>query len=215
MVERRGSKYPIFFKSMVGRRNRKKILSLKRMNGSTAESVQEVKDEAVGFFQRLLGSTCSSYSSNERREMLSEIVQKRLTDAQAAEMELEVTYDEIKNTLFSLKDMKAPGPDGYNAYFFKKSWPIIGDLVSATIQEFFTTGKLLKELNATILALVPKIPNPSTMSEFRPISCCNTIYKVISKIIASRIKRILPEIINPNQAAFIQGRIIGDNILLA
>ena len=70
-------------------------------------------------------------------------------------------------------------------------------------------------MNATIIALVPKLPNPTSMSDFRPISCCNTLYKVISKIIANRLKILLPHVINPSQIAFIKGRRIGDNILLA
>ena len=82
------------------------------------------------------------------------------------------------------------------------------------IQEFFQTGHLLKELNTTILALVPKVPNPSRMTNFRPISYCNTLYKIIMKIIANWIKTILPDIISPSQLVFVVGRRIGDNILL-
>lgn len=74
---------------------------------------------------------------------------------------------------------------------------------------------MLKESNATAIALIPKVPNPSFMSDFRPISCCNTIYKCISKIIASRLRLALPDIISKSQATFVPGRKIGDNILLA
>ena len=80
--------------------------------------------------------------------------------------------------------------------------------------DFFRSGCLLHKINCTILALVPKVPNPSSMHDYRPISCCNTIYKCISKIIATRIKRCLPDIISPAQAAFVHGRSITDNILL-
>ena len=68
--------------------------------------------------------------------------------------------------------------------------------------------------NCTIIALVPKVPKPSSLHDYRPITCCNTIYKCISKIIAARIKRYLPNIICPSQTAFMQGRSIVDNILL-
>ncbi|KAK0583831.1 hypothetical protein LWI29_003604 [Acer saccharum] len=89
-------------------------------------------------------------------------------------------------------------------------WHIVGDDVINAVQEFFRTGLLLKELNATILTLVPKVPNPSKMMDFRLISCCNTLYKII----ANRIKPCLPGIISPSQSAFVAGRRIGDNILL-
>ncbi|KAK0581565.1 hypothetical protein LWI29_015235 [Acer saccharum] len=127
----------------------------------------------------------------------------------------DITNDEIRDVCFSLHPNKAPGPDGFNAHFFKKTWDIVGEDVINAIQGFFRFGLLLKELNATIIALVPKVLNPSKMKDFRPISCCNTLYKIIAKIIANRIKPCLPDIISPSQSAFVAGRSIGDNIVLA
>ena len=79
---------------------------------------------------------------------------------------------------------------------------------------FFSSGSLLREINCTIIALVPKVPNPESMHDYRPISCCNTVYKCISKLIATRIKQCIPGIINPSQSAFVQGRSIADNVLI-
>ena len=79
---------------------------------------------------------------------------------------------------------------------------------------FFNSGCLLREINYTIIALVPKVPNPGSMHDYRPISCCNTIYKCISKIIAARINQCITEIISPTQSAFVQGRSIADNVLI-
>ena len=73
---------------------------------------------------------------------------------------------------------------------------------------------MLREINCTNIALVPKVPNPGSMHDYRPISCCNTIYKCISKIIAARIKQCIPDIISPSQSAFVQGRSIADNVLI-
>jgi hypothetical protein len=99
----------------------------------------------------------------------------------------EVTAEEIKRTIFSMKSNKAPGPDGYTADFFKAAWPVVGGDVVAAISSFFASGLLLKEVNATILTLVPKKPNPSVMGEFRPIACCNVMYKCKNKILSNRI----------------------------
>ena len=82
------------------------------------------------------------------------------------------------------------------------------------MESFFNSGCLLHEINCTIIALVPKVPNPGSMHDYRPISYCNTIYKCISKIIAARIKQCLPEIISPSQSALVQGRSIADNVLI-
>ena len=111
---------------------------------------------------------------------------------------------------------KAPGPDGFNSFFFKRCWPIVGKDILAGVHSFFTSGKLLGEVNSTFIALVPKVANPTKVSDFRPISCCNTLlYKCITKLIANRIKHALPSLISPGQSAFIQGRSLSDNIILA
>lgn len=115
----------------------------------------------------------------------------------------------------SMKKNKSPGPDGFNVNFFIHTWDIVGkDFINA-IRSFFQQGCLLRGVNSTTIVLVPKVPNPSSMNDFRPISCCNTTYKCISKIIASRLKGVLSNIISPCQSAFVPGRRIGDNVLLA
>ncbi|GJX74877.1 RNA-directed DNA polymerase, eukaryota, reverse transcriptase zinc-binding domain protein, partial [Tanacetum coccineum] len=106
------------------------------------------------------------------------------------------------------------GPNGFTAKFFKKAWNVIGDDVCKAVTEFFLKGKLLGELNATLINLVPKISTPNKVSDFRPIACCNVVYKCISKVITNRVKNALDSIVNKNQSAFIPERQITDNILL-
>nr|XP_043611422.1 uncharacterized protein LOC122583015 [Erigeron canadensis] len=129
-------------------------------------------------------------------------------------MVIPVSLEEIKDVMFSIGDNKAPGPDGFTSAFFKKSWRVIGDEVSSAIQDFFVHGRLLQEVNHTILALIPKVSTPATVFDYRPISCCNVIYKCISKIITNRSKPGLDTLVSINQSAFIPGRKISDNILL-
>ena len=125
-----------------------------------------------------------------------------------------ITHEEIKNAIFSMNDSKASGPDGFSSLFFKKAWSIVGSDVVEAVESFFNLGCLLREINCTIIALVPKVPNPGSMHDYRPISCCKTIYKCITKIIAARIKQCLPEIISPSQSAFVQGRSSANNVLI-
>ncbi|GJZ80021.1 putative RNA-directed DNA polymerase, eukaryota, reverse transcriptase zinc-binding domain protein [Tanacetum coccineum] len=105
-------------------------------------------------------------------------------------------------------------PDGYMAAFFKEAWEFIANDVIKAVQEFFRNGNLLKELNHTIIALIPKVSTPTRINDYRPISCCNVLFKVISKIISNRIKGSLNGLISPNQSTFVPGRRISDNILL-
>ncbi|KAL0310434.1 UNVERIFIED_CONTAM: hypothetical protein Scaly_2928700 [Sesamum calycinum] len=122
---------------------------------------------------------------------------------------------EIKDAAFDIAEDSAPGPDGYTAGFFKASWSVVGKEVSEAVSEFFRTGKLLKQVNATLLVLIPKVQMPSKVSDFRPIACCNVIYKIITKIIVKRMQSILHLLIDYSQNAFVPGRSISDNILLA
>ncbi|KAF5933090.1 hypothetical protein HYC85_029261 [Camellia sinensis] len=123
-----------------------------------------------------------------------------------------ISDQEIKHVLWSLKPNKALGPDGFSAGFFKSAWSIVGKEVTLAIRSFFESGKLLTEVNNTTIALIPKVPNPVKVGDYRPISCCNTIYKCIAKIIANRIKVVLPDLIDPIQSAFVHWRRISDNI---
>ena len=207
----KNSKY--FHNSIKQRRNMKRIISLIRPDGSITTDEVDAKNEAIRFYQGLLGTAASNCYPGIQE--LRKIISKSLTPIQARALEAIPTDLDIKEALFGLHSNKAPGPDGYNAHFFKVTWNITGPSVIAAIKEFFTSGELLRETNATLIALIPKVPNPSSMGEFRPISCCNTIYKCISKLLAKRLQSSLPYLVDQAQSAFIKGRKISDNVLLA
>jgi len=202
-----------FYNSIKSRKNRKRIVSLITPNGSATGNEEEAKVEAIRFFKSMMGTTASNHYPGSAS--LRNIVHKRISPDDVAILETIPNDEEIKNALFSIHSNKAPGPDGFNAYFFKHSWEIVGPLVTLAIKDFFTSKEILREANATIISLIPKVPNPSKMGDFRPISCCNTVYKCISKIISKRLQGILPSLIDHAQSAFIKGRKICDNVLLA
>ncbi|CAI0461517.1 unnamed protein product [Linum tenue] len=126
-----------------------------------------------------------------------------------------VTTEEVRKIVFGMARGKAPSPGGFSFEFFHENWSVVSNLVIQAVQKFFLSGRLLKEVNNTIIALMPKIPNHDTMKPYRPISCSNFFYKCISKSIACRLGEVPPSIISHNQSAFIKGRMISDNIILA
>ncbi|XP_028070654.1 uncharacterized protein LOC114273089 [Camellia sinensis] len=179
-----------------GNINRGKILNLEMMDGQKSSKPKDIHNAFIDFFSGLFGTPIDDhYNGFDRIHP--------------------VTDKEIKDTFWSLKANKAPGPDGFSAGFFKISWNIVGREVTQAVRTFFESGRLLSEVNSTIIALIPKVPNPVKVGDFRPISCCNTIYKCIAKIIANRIKTVLPDLVDPVQSAFVQGRRISDNIFLS
>ncbi|XP_062088717.1 uncharacterized protein LOC133795278 [Humulus lupulus] len=124
------------------------------------------------------------------------------------------TKKDVKRALFSIPATKSPGPDGYGSGFFKALWKDIGDEIDDAILMFFDSGVIPTELNGTILSLIPKVVSPSKATDYRPIACCNTLYKCISKMICFRLAKVLPVIIHQNQGAFIQNRQLAHNILI-
>ncbi|GLT85699.1 hypothetical protein SLE2022_038800 [Rubroshorea leprosula] len=126
-----------------------------------------------------------------------------------------VSDDEIRSTVFQLGAFKAPGVDGFSGCFYQQHWDMVGPDVCKAVRHFFDHGFMLQEMNKTRIVLVPKIQNPEVISQFRPISLCNFSYKIIAKILANRLKGYLDRLITPFQSAFIPGRAIQDNILIA
>ncbi|GFS35680.1 hypothetical protein Acr_00g0041440 [Actinidia rufa] len=137
-----------------------------------------------------------------------------VSDDQARNLTHTVTDEEIKDALFSIGEDKAPRPDGYSSCFFKKTWDIIGADVCAAIKEFFRARVLLKQMNHTIIALVQKSRNVIRVEDFRPISCCNVVYKIISKILVARLSPILEKIVDHAQSAFIPNYSMIENIYM-
>jgi hypothetical protein len=104
-----------------------------------------------------------------------------------------------------MEPLKAPGPDGFSTGFFQDNWATVKEEICDAILMVLKSGSVNLELNFTYLALIPKNNNPSCVSDFRSISLCNVLYKIISKVLVIRLKVILLDIISPTQSAFILG----------
>lgn len=107
----------------------------------------------------------------------------------------EFTMEEVSQALNQMAPNKASGPDGFSADFFQQNWETVQLEVCNAALHFFNTGQLDAAINTTNIALM--IQNPVSVSDFRPISLCNVLYKMISKVLANRLKGMLPSIIAP------------------
>eukprot|EP00253_Pinus_taeda_P003998 PITA_03998 len=125
-----------------------------------------------------------------------------------------ISMNEIKESFDYMDPDKASSPDGLTARFYLTCWPTIKKYLLRMIRKSQTCTKIGGSTNSAFLALIPKDKGTTDFSRFRPISLCNTSYKLITKIIANHIKQILSVIILENQAGFIKGRKTLDNIVL-
>ena len=108
----------------------------------------------------------------------------------------EFCASEVWNALHQMHPTKAPGPNGMSPIFYQKYWDVVGANVIDCVLEILNTGVMPCGVNETYICLIPKTKAPRKISEYRPISLCNVIYKIVSKILANRLKRILTEVID-------------------
>ena len=129
-------------------------------------------------------------------------------------MQRPVTTEEVKNAVFSMHPDKSPGPNGMTPAFYQKYWTIIWNDVFKLVDRLFRDGDINPYLKSTNIVLIPKKKNPINVGELRPISLCNVFMKVITKVLANRMKYLLSNVVSETQSAFIPGRLIADNIMI-
>lgn len=122
--------------------------------------------------------------------------------------------DEVWDVVKNLGPTKALGPDGFSPVIFQKFWRIVKDDVIGLVIRFFRSGFILKELNQTNVVLFPKNENPTLVTHYHPISLRNVAYKIIAKLLANRLRKVIHKLVSSSQSAFVPGRRIQDNVIL-
>ncbi|KAL5548854.1 hypothetical protein UlMin_004085 [Ulmus minor] len=141
-------------------------------------------------------------------------IERKVTPQLNEQLEQAFVAEDVKTEVFQMAPTKSPGADGMSAIFYQKFWPIVGEEITAACLGFANGGLPLGSINETIITLLPKIKNPTRITEFRPISLCNVLYKIISKMLANRLRKVMGTIISEEQSAFIPGRLISDNVII-
>ncbi|KAJ9548141.1 hypothetical protein OSB04_020684 [Centaurea solstitialis] len=192
-----------------GRRKSNRIIKLQDDNGQWVEDVIGLHNLATEYFTRLFSTSTGS------PELITKLVKKSLAARDVARLETPFTKEEFRIALFQMHPDKSPGPDGFNPRFYQKFWPVLGDDIFHAGMSWLENGSFPFGVNDTILTLIPKCDSPKNMKEFRPIALCNVILKIVTKVMANRIKPSLSSLISVNQSAFIKDRLITDNVMVA
>ncbi|KAL0294970.1 UNVERIFIED_CONTAM: hypothetical protein Sradi_6858100 [Sesamum radiatum] len=175
----------VFFRKINATRVKMRVYQISNAAGVTLTTEDQVAAEFVGYYEGLLGGVRSQRSLN--LDFLQPYLKHTLSVEEANELIQPVSASEIQEAFFDISVDSARGP----------------------------MGSLLKQLNATLLVLIPKVQLPTRVAEFRPIACCNVLYNAISKILVRRMQQVLDKLIDYSQNAFVPGRSIADNVLLA
>lgn len=177
------------------------ISKIRTTEGHVSKGFSQVKVAADNHFKYIF-SEGNQASEGEIKEFLSNIPYL-ISPKDNAALTREVTEEEIIKIIWSMESDKAPGPNGFTIHFYKDCWNIIKRDLQKTIKGFMRKSKIGGGTNSTYLALIPKESNPETFARFRPISLCNASYKILAKLLASRIKPQLKKLISSPQGGFV------------
>ncbi|KAK3225731.1 hypothetical protein Dsin_005593 [Dipteronia sinensis] len=196
-----------FKKWMAGKK--KQVSVVEETEKKLAEDPPSIREGICRFFK-------DHYSQDSwSRPKLKALDLKKLEQADSLALEVDFYPEEVWLALRDCDGNKAPGPDGFNLNFIKENWDVIKEDFMDFLKEFYSDGAIVWHLNQTFLALIPKVVNPIALAHFRPISLVGSLYKLLAKILANRLKKVLNALIRDTQMAFVKGRQIMDNFIIA
>ena len=206
--EDRNTKY--FHACATQKRRRHLVEQITNEEGIMCCTPDSIEGAFVNYYSKLLTSARS-----HNVEVCMSAMEGKVTMEMNACLMAAFTTSKVKQELDQMAPFKAPGPDGFIVEFYQQNWTTVGPEVCEVALHFLNSGHMDSAINATNIALIPKVKNPNSVTEFQPISLCNVLYKIVSKVLVNRLKVILPLVISPNQSVFLPGRLITDNILAA
>lgn len=192
------------------RRRRNHIETLRNDEDKWVSDTEELESMAVQYFTRL-------YSLENVDPVVEKLPQEgfpSLSRDDKVELSRPFSGMDIELAVRSMGSFKAPGPDGYQPIFYQRSWEVVGESVIQFALEFFESGQLPQETNDALIVLIPKVASPEKITQFRPISLCNVLFKIITKAMVRRLNQVMVKLIGPAQSSFIPGRLINDNIVV-
>ena len=208
MLGDRNTRY--FHSKALDRKRKNAISRIMDENGIWHETKEGIANVVVSYFEKLY---TTSYPSHILE--ITDTIPTKVSSEMNQSLIKDFTKEEVLAALKQMHPTKAPSPDDMSAIFFQKYWDVVGNDVTSMVLNVLNCNKSIVEINKTYITLVPKTKSPTKMTEYRPISLCNVVYKLISKVLANRLKVTLPHLITENQSVFLSERLITDNVLVA
>jgi hypothetical protein len=204
-----GDKCTKFFHQVANANRRHNSIDSLIVNGSVSSDPNTINSHIVNFYESLF-SEPSSW-----RPRMDNLEFEVLSGEEAASLEDPFEEREVREVILGMDRDKAPGPDGFTLAFFQDCWDVVKGDFMAVFADFHSHGKFVKCFNSTFISLIPKFHGAKEIKDFRPISLVSGVYKIIAKVLANRMRRVMDKIISKPQNAFVKGRQILDSVLIA
>jgi hypothetical protein len=198
-----------YFHLVLTSRRRGNAISVIQADGVTLEGVNPIRNAVFSHF------AAHFKALNVERPGCDNLNFRQLSLIERGVLTKPFSEAEVKAAVWDCDSYKSPGPDGVNVGFYKDFWGDLRGDVMRFISEFHRNGKLSKGLNSTFIALIPKIDSPQRLNDFRPISLVGSLYKILAKVLANRLRLVIGSVISEAQTAFVKDRQILDGILIA
>jgi hypothetical protein len=198
-----------YFHSIMAGRHRGNTISSLLVDGGVVEGVNPVRAAVFNYFADHFKNIQGERPSVEGLEF------RRIDVMDGVTLVRPFHIDEVKAAVWDCDSYKTPGPDGVNFGFIKEFWSEMSGDIMRFVGDFHRNGKLTKGINSTFIALIPKVESPQKLNDFRPISLVGSLYKILAKILANRLKGVVGKLVSETQSAFVSGRQIMDGLLIA
>jgi hypothetical protein len=169
-----------FHQKAVWRARKNKVKKLKDDQGVWQDEPKEMERMTNSYFKDLFTRDPSIDDSE-----VCPLFDQKVTEEMNADLTREFTDAEISDALFQIGPLKAPGPDGFPARFYQRNWGTIKQQVIGVIKRFFASGTMPEEVNEATIVLIPKVDHPAELKQFRPISLCTVVYKIVAKCLVN------------------------------
>eukprot|EP00253_Pinus_taeda_P024453 PITA_24453 len=200
-----------FHKQCRARLSRNHIAEITSSSGQVFKGFAQIQEAATNHFRKLLSAERNGEEEDEL-DFLS-VIPSLVSEEANASLTRPATEEEITNIVWLTDPDKALGPDGFSIHFYRICWETIKFDLFRMIRGVLKKAKMGGGTKSTFLALIPKETNPRSFDRYRPISLCNSSYKIVAKLLANRIKPLLQNLISPTQGGFVKGRQIFDNVI--
>ena len=186
-----GDRNTRYFHSKASQRfRRNRFLGLRNEANVWCSDDSQIKEIATQYYQALFSS-----SHPTELDVVLEAIQPSVTQETNDLLIRPFVKEEVVTAINQMEPITAPGPDGMPPIFYQSFWSFIGDEVCSAVLNCLNNCKIPEEINHTNITLIPKVKYPENITEFRPINLCNVIYKIISKVLANRLKVVLPAVV--------------------